>query len=73
MEIVADEAVSIMVEITICYLRQVDNMLTSLRTKAELETLGEEIYQLMRKYNLPLQLKYASTEDAHPNRNSARI
>ena len=56
-----------MVEITIRFLRQVDNILTSLRTKAELEALGEEIFQLMKKYNLPLQLKYSSIEDAHPD------
>ena len=67
LEVVADEAASLMVEITIRYLRQVDNMLNSLRTKPELEALGEEIFQLMKKYNLPLQLKYSSIEEAHPD------
>ena len=67
LEVVADEAITLMVEITLRYLRQVDNMLNSFRTRLELETLGEEIYKLMRKYNLPLQLKFSSIEEAHPD------
>merc|ERR1711888_123193 len=67
LEVVADEASTLMVEITLRYLRQVDNMLNSFRTKQELELLGEEIYKLMRKYNLPLQFKFSSIERAHPD------
>ena len=67
MEQVADEAETTMAEVTIRYLRQVDNMLASVRTREELEELGEEVYQLMNKFNLPLQIKYSTTEKEHPD------
>ena len=67
MEQVADEAETTMAEVTIRYLRQVDNMLASVRTREELEVLGEEVYQLMNRFNLPLQIKYSTTEKEHPD------
>ena len=42
-------------------------MLASVRTKEELETLGEEVYKLMCKYSLPLQIRYATSKEAHPD------
>ena len=67
MEQVADEAETTMAEVTIRHLRQVDNMLASVRTKEELETLGEEVHKLMCKYSLPLQIRYATSKEAHPD------
>ena len=56
-----------MAEVTIRYLRQVNNMLTSVRTEEELVALGEEVHNLMNKFNLPLQIKYSTIKEVHPN------
>merc|ERR1711867_301384 len=67
MEVVAEEAITRMTRVTLLFLRQVDNMLNSFRTQQELEFVGEEIFKLMEKYNLPLQMKFSSIERAHPD------
>ena len=66
-ERVAEEATTRVVKITLLFLRQVDNLLSSFRTQQELETVGEEIFKLMEKHNLPLQMKFSSIEKAHPD------
>ena len=64
---VADKAENPMAKVTIRHLRQVDNMLASVRTKKELEMLGAEVPRLMCKFSLPLQIRYATSKEAHPN------
>ena len=63
----ADEATDPMAEVTIRHLRQVDNMLASVRSKEELVMLGEEVHRLMCKFSLPLQIRYATSKEVHPD------
>ena len=42
-------------------------MLASVRSKEELETLGEEVHRLMCKFSLPLQIRYATSKEVHPD------